>query len=64
MIEKSILPPGWQVPQEFRTRLGTSVGCQRPMLADGHLLLVLHAPPKPENQVRVDRFFWRTSDGT
>ena len=51
MIEKSILPPGWQVPQEFRTRLGASVGCQRPMRADGHLLLVLHAPPKPEDQI-------------
>jgi len=57
MMEKSILPPGWQVPQEFRTRLGANVGRQRPMLADGHLLLVLHAPPKPEDQVRVGRFF-------
>jgi hypothetical protein len=64
MIEKSILPPEWQVPPEFRSRLGTSVGRQRPMLAEGHLLLVLHAPPKPDDQVRVGRFFWRTPDGS
>ena len=64
MIEKSILPPKWQVPQEFRARLGASVGRQRPMLADGHLLLVLHAPPKPEDHGRGGRFFWRSPDGT
>ena len=33
-------------------------------MKDGHLLLVLHAPPKPEDQVRVGRFFWRAPDGT
>ncbi len=63
MTEKSILPPMWEVPQEFRTRLGASVGRQRPMLAEGHLLLVLHAPPKPEDDVRAGRFFWRNPDG-
>ena len=62
-MDKSVLPPGWQVPEEFRKRLGAGVGRQRPMLADGHLLLVLHAPPQPEDPARVGRFFWRTPDG-
>ena len=62
MTDKSILPPGWQVPQEFRDRLGASVGRQRPMEADGHLLLVLHAPPKHQDHERIGRFFWRSSD--
>lgn len=63
-MEKSILPSTWAVPDEFRNRLGTNVGRQRPMVADNHLLLVLHAPPKPEENERVGRFFWRTPDGT
>lgn len=34
------------------------------MQADGHLLLALHAPPKPADGQRVGRFFWRAADGT
>ncbi len=64
MTEKSILPPVWEVPQQFRDRLGDKAGRQRPMVADGHLLLVLHAPPKPEENQRSGRFFWRSADGT
>jgi Mg2+ and Co2+ transporter CorA len=33
------------------------------MFADGHLLLVLHAPPKPDQAERVGRFFWRSPQG-
>jgi hypothetical protein len=62
-MEKSILPPGWNVPEVFRNRLGAKVGRQRPMAADDHLLLMLHAPPKPEENERVGRFFWRAPDG-
>ena len=62
-MEKSILPAAWDVPQIFRNRLGDQVGRQRPMAADGHLLLVLHAPPKPEQNDRAGRFFWRSPDG-
>ncbi|REK26453.1 MAG: hypothetical protein DWQ42_09000 [Planctomycetota bacterium] len=61
--EKSILPSMWQVPQLFRNRLGSTVGRQRAMAADGHLLLVLHAPPKPDEQERVGRFHWRSPEG-
>jgi hypothetical protein len=33
------------------------------MAADGHLLLVLHAPPDPDSAVREGRFFWRDPTG-
>ena len=33
------------------------------MLADGHLLLVLHTPPKADENTRVARFYWRKPDG-
>ena len=64
MTEKSALPPRWQVPQVFRDRLGARVGRQRFMVADDHLLLVLHAPPRPDENERIGRFFWRSPDGT
>ncbi len=64
MTRKSILPGTWQVPQQFRDRLGSHVGRQRAMQADGHLLLVLHAPPSPQDPQRVGRFFWRDEGGT
>jgi hypothetical protein len=64
MTTQSILPAVWQVPQEFHDRLGSHVGRQRVMQADQHLLLVLHAPPKPDETQRVGRFFWRDNHGT
>lgn len=64
MKEKPILPASWDVPQIFRDRLGSKVGRQRAMLADGHLLLVLHAPPGPDQVDRQGRFFWRKPDAT
>jgi Mg2+ and Co2+ transporter CorA len=33
------------------------------MVADGHLLLVLHEPPKSDEPNRRARFFWRAPDG-
>ncbi|QDV72604.1 hypothetical protein [Botrimarina mediterranea] len=58
-----LLPAGWEVPAEFRERLGDDVGRQRVMAAEGHLLLVLHAPPKSGEDYRVGRLFWRDRDG-
>jgi hypothetical protein len=58
-----LIPPLWKVPQVFRDRMGEQVGRQRSMVADGHLLLVLHAPPKPNENQRHGRFFWRDADG-
>jgi len=59
----SLLPAAWEVPQIFRDRLGRSVGRQRLMEAEGHLLLILHAPPGPEDTRREGRFFWRHPEG-
>jgi hypothetical protein len=64
MEMKSLLPRVWEVPQVFRDRLGSGVGRQRVMAADGHLLLVLHAPPHPDATARQGRFLWRKPDGT
>ncbi|MDP6467748.1 MAG: hypothetical protein QF918_08410 [Pirellulaceae bacterium] len=63
MTKQSILPAAWQVPQNFHDRLGSHAGRQRAMQADGHLLLVLHTPPKPEDAQRVGRFFWHDDHG-
>jgi len=64
MEAKSLLPRVWEVPAVFRTRLGAAVGRQRVMAADGHLLLVLHVPPGPDETERQARFIWRKPDGT
>lgn len=61
--QSTLLPGEWHVPAEFRYRLGESAGRQRLMRADGHLLLVLHAPPGADEAGRRGRFFWRDPDG-
>ena len=57
------LPLAWDVPEEFRNRLGSHVGRQRLICVDDQLLLVLHAPPLADEDERRGRFFWRKSDG-
>lgn len=64
MNDRSLLPAAWNVPEVFRNRLGRRVGRQRAMLADGHLLLVLHQPPREDEVERRPRFFWRQPDGS
>jgi len=64
MAKTSILPSVWKVPTDFRDRLGDQVGRQRAMFSDGHLLLILHDLPSPEDIGRKGRFFWRQPDGT
>ncbi|UUO06918.1 hypothetical protein M4951_01065 [Blastopirellula sp. J2-11] len=63
MNNKSILPAIWDVPDVFRRRLGDQAGRQRVMQADGHLLIVLHQPPKPGEKIRIGRYFWRDAKG-
>ncbi len=58
-----LLPAAWEVPAEFRERLGDEVGKQRVIAAEGQMLLVLHAPPKSGEDYRVGRLFWRDRDG-
>jgi hypothetical protein len=63
-MPKSPLPPSWDLPQEIRLRLGEKLGRQRAMFAAGHLLLILHAPPKADENERLGRAYWRKPDGT
>ncbi len=58
-----LIPPEWRLPEEFGQRLGDAAGRQRVMMADGHLLLILHQPPSPGSAERKGRFFWRDPDG-
>ncbi len=53
----------WEVPSIFRQRLGTTVGRQRLMEHDGHLLLILHEVPEPGVPERQGLFFWRDPSG-
>jgi hypothetical protein len=62
-FKKSPVPMGWNVPTVFRERMGEGVGRQRMMTADGHLLLILHAPPRPNDPQREGRLFWRSPNG-
>ncbi|MFT5095169.1 MAG: hypothetical protein ACI93T_004016, partial [Porticoccaceae bacterium] len=59
-----LIPTSWEVPAIFRNRLGNQVGRQRAMVADGHLLLILHSPPEPDEHDRQGRLFWRLPDGS
>lgn len=63
MANPPLLPLTWNVPEIFRQRLGTTVGKQRSMEADGHLLLVLHQPPQVGEISRRGRLLWRDPTG-
>lgn len=59
------LPANWQLPDEIKRRFGQKgAGKQRAMLAEGHLLLVLHKLPQPGSRQRQGIFFWRHPQGT
>ena len=63
-MTNQLLPSEWDVPQIFRDRLGDGPGRQRAMVADGHLLLVLHKVPQPGQLDREPRLLWRDASGT
>ena len=59
-----IIPPNWTLPEAIKIRLGhTTVGRQRAIVEDGHLLLVLHKPPGPDDRNREGVLFWRNPVG-
>jgi hypothetical protein len=59
-----IIPPTWNLPEAIKTRLGqNTVGRQRAIVEDGHLLLVLHKPPGPDDRNREGAIFWRNPAG-
>ncbi|MCP4405883.1 MAG: hypothetical protein GY801_52390 [bacterium] len=58
------LPKNWELPDQITQRFGQKkAGRQRAMIADGHLLLVLHSLPDPETEQREAVFFWRKPEG-
>jgi len=56
------LPASWTLPETIQKRFGKNPGKQRAMLADEHLLLILHQVPGEERDRRA-AFFWRQPDG-
>ena len=59
-----IIPPTWSLPETIRARLGqTTYGRQRAIIEEGHLLLVLHKPPGPDDIEREGVLFWRHPAG-
>lgn len=68
-------PRNWGLPDEIQRRFGVKgAGHQRAMLADGHLLLVLHEVPLEKREHHQPRshqlghrkpiLFWRSPDGS
>ena len=54
----------WALPEAIERRLGdTTYGRQRAMFEEGHLLLILHAPPGADDDERKAVVFLRTPDG-
>ena len=59
-----IIPPTWNLPEAIRVRLGAnSYGRQRAIIEEGHVLLVLHKPPGPDDRTREGVLFWRNTAG-
>ena len=56
-------PMGWHLPAVIAERLGEHGGRQRAMVADEHLLLVLHKVPDATSSDRESVLFWRTPEG-
>lgn len=64
MERNSFVPKTWDLPDAIRRRLGNSVGRQRLMNEEGHLLLILHQAPKSEDdELRTAVLFWRNLAG-
>jgi len=59
-----IVPDTWPLPSELRSRVGSRVGRQRLLSAQGHHLMILHQLPKPHSRDRDPAVFWRSSDGS
>ncbi len=58
------LPSQWELPEQIKKRFGQKrSGKQRAMVAEGHLLLVLHKAPVHGTHAREGVFFWRNPEG-
>ncbi|MFO0554735.1 MAG: CorA family divalent cation transporter [Polyangiaceae bacterium] len=57
-----VIPSNWDgLPQVIVKRFGTTAGRQRSMFHEGHLVLVLHAPPRHDEVDRRAAIFWRNT---
>lgn len=63
MDQRIAIPQEWQVPLAIRARIAEVPGTQRCLEAEGHILLVLHKLPAPDDTHRYLRLFWRHPDG-
>lgn len=64
MIKADYIPKNWDLPESISKRLGATVGKQRLMEEDGHLLLLLHEVPRiQDNEVRKAVVVWRNPAG-
>lgn len=61
--EATVVPKLWNLPDAIRSRLGREAGPQRAMLEEGHLLIVLHQLPEPNELTRRAALFWRQPNG-
>ena len=57
------VPAGWDIPLAIRMHLGDRSGRQREIVAEEHLLLVLHRVPDSKTRDREGVYFWRTPFG-
>lgn len=58
------IPMSWDLPEVIRKRLGETVGKQRLMVEDGHVLILLHrVPTEEEDEVRTAMVVWRNPAG-
>ena len=64
MVQALLVPSAWSsLPEEFRDRLGTTVGRQRCMRSEGQLLIVAHLVPEHDEASRRGILFWRDASG-
>ena len=58
------IPNDWKIPSALQIRLGANTtGRQRALVADDHLMLVLHEVPRHGQRERRGVYFWRAPDG-
>ncbi len=61
--DTTLLPKLWALPDAIRNRLGREPGPQRSMFEEGHLLIILHQLPLPDEHQRRAALFWRNPEG-
>lgn len=63
MKPKITIPHKWKVPTAISSRIAEVLGTQRCLEAEGHLVMILHKLPSPDDATRYVGMFWRNPDG-